>query len=81
MVAMNAGEENVKPLRGMRVLTLAVNVPGPAAAPRLQELGATVMKLEPPGGDPLAQAKPGLVPGPDMRAEGDPAKPQRDRRP
>ena len=48
--------ENIKLLRGTQVLVLAVNVPGPAAAARLQELGATVVKVEPPEGDPLAKA-------------------------
>ncbi|MBV9455058.1 MAG: CoA transferase [Rubrobacter sp.] len=46
----------MKVLRGMQVLVLAVNVPGPAAAARLHELGATVVKIEPPEGDPLAEA-------------------------
>lgn len=46
----------MKLLRGMQVLVLAVNVPGPAAAARLHELGATVIKIEPPEGDPLAEA-------------------------
>lgn len=41
------------PLRGVRVLNLAVNAPGPAAAARLLGLGAAVVKIEPPGGDPL----------------------------
>ena len=50
--------ENTKPLRGTQVLTLAVNVPGPAATARLCKLGATVIKVEPPEGDPLAQANP-----------------------
>ncbi len=39
-------------------MTLAVNVPGPAAAARLHELGASVTKIEPPEGDPLALASP-----------------------
>lgn len=39
-------------------MTLAVNVPGPVAAARLGELGAEVVKVEPPGGDPLAGASP-----------------------
>lgn len=42
------------PLVGVRVLSLAVNLPGPAAAARLHALGATVTKVEPPSGDPLA---------------------------
>jgi alpha-methylacyl-CoA racemase len=43
------------PLRGVRVVSLAVNAPGPAAAARLAELGAAVAKIEPPGGDPLSR--------------------------
>jgi crotonobetainyl-CoA:carnitine CoA-transferase CaiB-like acyl-CoA transferase len=46
------------PLHGIRVVTIAVNLPGPAAAARLVELGATVVKVEPPSGDPLAHAVP-----------------------
>jgi len=42
----------------MRVLTTAVNIPGPVAAARLRDLGATVTKIEPPEGDPLAAAAP-----------------------
>lgn len=37
----------------MRVVTLALNVPGPLAAKRLLDLGASVIKVEPPQGDPL----------------------------
>jgi alpha-methylacyl-CoA racemase len=44
----------------MRVVTTALNIPGPVAAARLRELGATVTKVEPPDGDPLAVAAPGL---------------------
>jgi len=47
------------PLWGVRVLTLAVNLPGPAAASRLWAMGASVIKVEPPGGDPLARMCPG----------------------
>jgi len=46
------------PLHDFRVLTLALNVPGPIAAARLVELGASVIKIEPPSGDPLAQVCP-----------------------
>lgn len=46
------------PLAGVRAVTIAVNVPGPAAAARLVGLGATVTKVEPPGGDPLASLHP-----------------------
>src|SRR5438552_2711039 len=51
-------EERVKPLQEIRVLTLAVNLPGPLAVAKLQQLGATVVKIEPPEGDPLFQAQP-----------------------
>ena len=37
---------------------MATNVPGPVAAARLRELGSTVVKVEPPGGDPLARISP-----------------------
>jgi alpha-methylacyl-CoA racemase len=49
---------SVTALEGIRVLTLAVNLPGPLAAAQLRRLGATVLKVEPPGGDPLARARP-----------------------
>lgn len=45
-------------LEGVRLVTLAQNVPGPAAAARLQSFGASVVKVEPPNGDPLASANP-----------------------
>ncbi len=44
-----------QPLQGYRILSLAVNVPGPVAAARLHRLGAKVTKVEPPAGDPLAR--------------------------
>lgn len=46
------------PLRDVSVVNLGVNVPAPAAAGRLAELGASVTKVEPPAGDPLAAAAP-----------------------
>ncbi|WP_420098018.1 CoA transferase [Corynebacterium sp.] len=45
-------------LTGVTVVSLAVNLPGPAAARRLRQLGAAVTKVEPPSGDPLALAAP-----------------------
>lgn len=42
------------PLRGIQIVTLAVNIPGPVAAAALRELGASIIKVEPPDGDPLA---------------------------
>jgi alpha-methylacyl-CoA racemase len=40
-------------LTGLRVVTTALNLPGPAACSRLRDLGATVVKVEPPSGDPM----------------------------
>ena len=47
-----------KPLRGQRVLSLALNLPGPAALMRLQHMGARCTKLEGPAGDPMGHYKP-----------------------
>ena len=55
----------LKPLRGVRVLSLALNLPGPAALMRLRAMGATCTKAEPPApaglnsGDPMGQYNPG----------------------
>lgn len=38
----------LRPLKGVRVLSLALNLPGPAALMRCQQMGATCTKLEPP---------------------------------
>lgn len=46
------------PLEDLRVVSLALNLPGPAAAARLVALGAQVTKVEPPAGDFLAEAAP-----------------------
>ena len=57
----------LKPLKGIRVLSLALNLPGPAALMRCRELGARCAKLEPPApegapanatGDPMSQYSP-----------------------
>lgn len=40
-------------LSGITVVNLSLNLPGPAAARRLQRLGARVVKVEPPAGDPM----------------------------
>ena len=47
-----------QPLQGVRVLSLALNLPGPAALMRCRRMGATCLKLEPPSGDPMGQYKP-----------------------
>ena len=54
-----------RPLRGTRIVSLALNLPGPAALMRLHALGARCLKVEPPGptptvsGDPMGQYNPG----------------------
>ena len=42
------------PLAGLRILSLALNLPGPAALMRCRAMGAACVKIEPPGGDPMA---------------------------
>lgn len=42
-------------LDGLRVISIALNLPGPAACARLRELGASVAKVEPPSGDPFEE--------------------------
>jgi alpha-methylacyl-CoA racemase len=44
----------VAPLRGLRILSVGLNLPAPVAAQRARQLGARVRKIEPPGGDPVA---------------------------
>lgn len=48
----------MKPLDGIQLLTLATNIPGPVAVARLRQLGARVVKVEPPDGDALSVAAP-----------------------
>ncbi len=48
----------LKPLRGTRVLSLALNLPGPAALMRLAQLGARCTKVNPPSGDPMQHYTP-----------------------
>jgi alpha-methylacyl-CoA racemase len=45
-------------LKGARVLSLSLNLPGPAALMRCQAMGATCVKLEPPSGDPMGLYNP-----------------------
>lgn len=41
------------PLDGVRVVSVAINLPGPAAVARLSSLGASVTTVLPPSGDPV----------------------------
>ncbi|MES1978103.1 MAG: CoA transferase [Pseudomonadota bacterium] len=52
-----------KSLKGVRVLSLALNMPGPAALMRCRKMGANCVKLEPPAppgasGDPMGRYNP-----------------------
>ena len=47
-----------KPLRGTRIVSLALNLPGPAAMMRLVQMGATCTKVNPPAGDPMQHYTP-----------------------
>lgn len=44
---MTTAQPTVQALKGIRVLSLALNLPGPAALMRLQSMGAKCIKLEP----------------------------------
>jgi alpha-methylacyl-CoA racemase len=46
------------PLHGLRILSLALNLPGPAALMRCRRMGAGCVKLEPPSGDPMGHYNP-----------------------
>jgi len=55
--ALQAGTAG-RPLRGVRVLSLALNLPGPAALARLRAMGARCVQVLPPAGDPMALYSP-----------------------
>ncbi len=42
-----------RPLAQVRILSLALNLPGPAALMRCRRMGASCTKIEPPSGDPM----------------------------
>ena len=50
-----AGSDSKGPLAGLRVVELGQLIAGPFAAKTLADFGAEVIKIEPPGGDPLRQ--------------------------
>ncbi len=47
------------PLAGVRVIDLTINVLGPLSTQILGDMGADVIKVEPPGGDPMRRLGPG----------------------
>jgi crotonobetainyl-CoA:carnitine CoA-transferase CaiB-like acyl-CoA transferase len=55
-----AWPENVGPLRGLRVLDLSQQLPGPYATLLLASLGASVVKVEPPQGDAARHLDPDM---------------------
>jgi len=48
----------LKSLKSLRLLSLALNLPGPAALMRCRQMGARCVKLEPPAGDPMQHYSP-----------------------
>lgn len=55
---------SARPLRGTRIVSLALNLPGPAALMRLRALGARCLKVEPPSPGTLPSGQP--IPGDPM---------------
>ncbi len=55
---MPSSHPSFQPLQGVRILSLALNLPGPAALMRCHRMGATCLKLEPPAGDPMGLYNP-----------------------
>ena len=47
-----------QPLRGTRIVSLALNLPGPAALMRLAAMGARCLKVEPPGPGTTSAGRP-----------------------
>ncbi len=43
----------MQPLADVKIVTIAFNLPGPAAVAKLHQYGASVIKVEPPAGDPM----------------------------
>ena len=57
-IAPEWGAARTGPLTGVRVLDLSQQLPGPYGTALLASLGASVIKVEPPAGDPARQIDP-----------------------
>src|SRR5262245_55012657 len=68
--SMGRGGVADRPLVGVRVLELAVGIAGPYGGKLLADLGAEVVKAEPPTGDPSRRRGPFRGGGPDPEASG-----------
>ncbi|WNB92134.1 CaiB/BaiF CoA-transferase family protein [Bacillus sp. NEB1478] len=58
MLTENTEQLQSKLLKGVRILDFSHYLPGPFASLRLAEMGAEVIKVEPPSGDPARTAGP-----------------------
>ena len=62
-MAQQAMEQPTGPLSGLRGIDLTINVLGPVATQILGDMGADIIKVEPPSGDQNRQNGPGRNPG------------------
>ena len=53
MAPTSAKTRPQRPLKGVRIISLALNLPGPAALRRLADMGARCLKVNPPAGDAM----------------------------
>ena len=68
MTTANIQPKKIQPLKGVRILSLALNLPGPAAFWRARQMGANCVKLEPPAPAGLPPGTPGDPMGMSSRA-------------